>query len=117
MFTGLEEALIRAEQKAHDFVWKLLSTVLKDGRSVKNTKYCMIKVINIGKEESASVRLKEISLENVSSNPKWIPDNMDSSEIRYLEHKFTETEMNFLKLAASFNVFRHKKFGDSLKQE
>ena len=56
-------------------------------------------------------------MENVAINQQWIPDNRDSSEITYGEHEVTETEMKFLKLAASFNVFRHQKFGESLKQE
>jgi hypothetical protein len=96
-------------------VWKEISTLLKDARAGEVTKSCMVNIIKNEKQES--VRLKEISLENVSSNPKWIPENMDSAEVRYLEHRFTETEMKFLKMAASFSVFRHQKFGESLKQE
>ena len=42
---------------------------------------------------------------------------MDSSEVRHLEHKFTETEMKFLKMAASFSGVRHQDFGESLNQE
>ena len=117
VFKGLEEAFVGAEQNSHDFVWKEISTILKDERERGINKSCMINIIKNGKQESESVRLKEISLENVSRYPKWIPDNMDSSEIRYLEHKFTETEMKFLTMATSYNVFRHQKFGESLKQE
>lgn len=117
VFKGLEEAFVGEEQNSHDFVWKEISTLLKDARAGKITKSCMINIIKNGKQESESVRLKEISLQFVPSNPKWIPENMDSTEVKYLEHKFTETELDFLRLAASFNVFRHQKFGESLKQE
>ena len=115
-FKGLEEAFIGEEQNSHDLGWKEISTVLKTARAGEITKSCMINIIKNGKQESETVRLKEISLENISSNPKWIPENIDSTEVRYLEHKFTETEMKYLKLAASFNVFSHQKFGESLKQ-
>ena len=93
VFKGPEEAFVGEEQNSHDFVMKEISTLLKDARAGEITKSCMINIIQNEKQESEAVRLKEISLDNEPSNPKWIPENVDSTEVRYLEHKFTETEM------------------------
>lgn len=117
IFKGLEEAFIGEESNYHDFVWKQISTVLRDARAGELTKSCSVSVIKNGKQESETVRLKEVKLENIPSNPKWIPENMDASEVKYLEHKFTETEMKFLKLGASFSILRHSKFSESLRNE
>ena len=50
VFKGFEEAFVGEEQNPHIFVWKELSTVLKDASAGQVTKSCMINIIKNGKQ-------------------------------------------------------------------
>ena len=51
VFKGFEESFVGEEQNSHDFVSKVISTVLKDVRGGEGTKSCMINIMKNGKQE------------------------------------------------------------------
>ena len=52
VFKGLEEGFVGEKPNTDAFVWKEISTVLKDARAGEITKSCMSNIIKNGKQES-----------------------------------------------------------------
>jgi len=117
IFEELDDAFIGEKETAHDFVWRLIRDLCKDAKMGKLNKVCSVNVIKNGKPEQESVKLKEVNLEELSSNPDWIPKNIDKDDVKYFEHKVTDKTWEYLHLFSSFTLLRHKKYGESLEAE
>ncbi len=117
IYDELDDAFIEEKQTAHDFVWGLVRDLCKDAKLGKLNKICNVNEIKDGKPQQRNIKLKEVTLQELSSNPEWIPKESDREEIKYFEHKVTDKTMEYLKLFGSFTILRHEKYADSLQEE
>ena len=117
IYEELDDAFIGEKETAHDFVWRLIRELCKDAKMGKLNKVCSVNVLKDGKPQQDTVKLKEVNLEEITSNPDWIPKNIDKDDVKYFEHKVTDKTWEYLKLFSSFTLLRHKKYGESLEAE
>ena len=113
----LEDAFIDKDETASDFVWKEIRKLCKDAKLGKLNKTCVVNILQNGKQISETVKLKDITLEEIASDPKWIPNLHEKQDIAHYEHSVTDTTMKYLKLFASFSVLRQQKWSESVMQE
>lgn len=117
IYEELDDAFIDEKETSHDFVWRLIRDLCKDAKMGKLNKICSVNVLKDGKPQQESVKLKEIELEELPSNPDWIPKNIDKDDVKYFEHKVTDKTWEYLNLFSSFTILRHQKYGESLEIE
>ena len=117
IFDELDDAFIDQKTTSHDFVWGIIRNLCKDAKIGKLNKVCAVNVIKDGKPIQDQIKLKGITLDEIKSNPDWIPKNMEKEDITYFEHKITDKTLEYLKLFASFTVLRHKKYVESLQKD
>ncbi len=116
IYAELDDAFIDKKETAHDFVWGLIRKICKDAKLGKLNKICAVNVIENGQQKTEQIKLKETKLEDVNSDSKWLPENLDKDEVVYFEHKITDKTMEYLKLFSSFTILRHEKFTGSLEK-
>jgi len=115
IFDELDEAYVGEKETAHDFVWGLVRHLCKDAKLGKLNKICQINSIKDGVPFVESVKLKGMTLEELPSNPDWIPQNMELEDIKYFEHSISDKTLKYLKVYGSFTKLRHDKYGTALE--
>ena len=110
----LEDAFIDKKDSAHDFVWLEIKALCKDAKLGKLSKSCVYNSIRNGQPTQDSVKLKEVTLKELPSDPTWIPDNFNKEDVTFFEHKITETTKKYLELYGSFNILRHEQYCQAL---
>ena len=115
LFDELDDAFIDQKETAHDFVWGQIRGLCKDAKIGKLNKICTFNVVNDGKPKQDQVKLRDVKLEELKSNPDWMPTRIDADEVKYFEHKITDKTLEYLNLFGSFALLRHGKYGDSME--
>lgn len=116
-YEELDDAFIDEKESAHDFIWGQLKKLCRDAKMGKLQKSCVVNTIKDGKQQQETLKLRGLELIEVPSNPAWIPEKLEASDLKYFEHSVTDKTMEYLKLYASFSVLRHDKYGDSLVED
>ncbi len=113
----LEDAFIGKDEDASDFIWREIRRLCKDAKIGKLNKVCVVNILQDGKQISETLKLKDVTLEETTSDPEWIPNLHEKEDVTHYEHSITETTMNYLKLFGSFTILRHEKWAKSIIKE
>jgi hypothetical protein len=113
----LEDAFIDKDESSHDFVWKEIRRLCKDAKLGKLNKSCVVSIIKNGQQIQDTVKLREVTLVDVESDPKWIPNSLEQDDVGYFEHSVTDKTLKYLKLYASYSILRHQKYAQSVTEE
>ena len=113
----LEDAFIDQKEDSHTFIWQQIRGLCRDAKMGKLNKACIFQKLNkAGGFDRDSVKLKEVTLEELPSNPDWVPLKMEADEVSYFEHKITEKTLKYLMLFSSFSLLRYDKLEESIKK-
>ena len=116
IFDELDDAFVDdPKQTSHDFVWGQIRVLCRDAKIGKLNKVCTVNVIENGQPKQESVKLRGFELETISSDPNWIPKDLEESDVKRFEHKITDKTGEYLSLYCSFAILRHTKYVESLK--
>ncbi len=113
----LEDAFIDKDETASDFVWREIRKLCKDAKLGKLNKTCVVNILQNGKQISETLKLKDITLEEATSDPEWIPPLHEKENIAFYEHSITDKTLEYLKLFGSFTILRHQKWSESVVKE
>lgn len=117
MFDELEEIFVGEKETAHDFVWGLVRKLCKDAKMGKLAKQCTVNSFDKGQQIQKQIKLKGLELEEVPSDPDWLPDQLEKDDVTYFEHKITDKTFKYLKLYCQFAVLRHTEYAKGLESE
>lgn len=117
IYDELDDAFIDEKQTAHDFVWGLIRHLCKDAKLGKLNKICQVNIIKDGAPSTEAVKLKGLTLDELPSDPNWIPRNMELEDIKYFEHSISDKTLKYLKLYGSFTLLRHTRYAESLDED
>lgn len=113
-YEELDDAFIDQKESIHDFIYGELKKLCRDAKMGKLNKSCIVNMIKNSQNAQETVYLKGLTLEEIPSNPDWIPTNMEKDDIKYFKHNVTEKTLEYLKLFGKFTLLRHNKYGESI---
>lgn len=117
-YDEVEDAFIDRPITAQKFIFDLIKVMCKDAKAGKLNKSCSINIIENGAVKQEFVKLKEVNLEDykLSSNPEWLPQDMDKDSVRKWEHNVTDKTMEYLELFCKFVGLRFKRYNESISK-
>ncbi len=110
-----EDAFVGQEKSSHRFVFELLTALCRDAKNCKLVKNTPVNRWVDRKKVQETIKFKDINFNDYTlpSNSKWLPKDMDESDVKSFDLKLRDKTMEYLKLHGQLVMVRIMEYNKS----
>jgi len=116
-YQELDDSFIDREESLEKFIFTTIKKIVKDAKTGKLAKKLGIQTLEKGQLKNDTVKLKDINLSeySLSSNPTWLPEDVEASEVKYIDYKVTDKTHEYLVLYFQMLMYRIEVYNKSTR--
>lgn len=117
-YQELDDAFIDRPESMEKFIFTTIKKIVKDAKTGKLAKKLAIQTLEKGQLKNDSVKLKDIKLSEYSlvNDSKWLPEDVESSEVKYIDYKVTDKTHEYLVLYFQMLMYRYEVYNESTRK-